>query len=116
MAEFSKGVPKVVMTGDHISTMPARGCMVTKRVKYSSRAEGQEEAVDVLRPSHHLIATWHSSSESRCMFKPTEGMAETQELACGAETDSMQTSLAGEAEETKIWNMWVPSFKDWVFC
>ena len=51
----------------------------------------------MLRPSHHLIATWHSS-ESRCMFKPTEGMAETQELAWGgggggggggAETDNM---------------------------
>ena len=46
--------------------------------------KGQEEAVDVLRPSHHLIATWHSSV-SRCMFKPTEGMAETQELAWGAD-------------------------------
>eukprot|EP00731_Ephydatia_muelleri_P022246 Em0014g837a len=40
VAEFGKGVPEVVMTGVHISTMPARGCMVTKRVKYSSRAEG----------------------------------------------------------------------------
>ena len=94
------------MTGDHISTMPARGFMVTKRVKYSSRAEGQEEAVDVMMSSHHLMATWHSS-ESMCMFKRTEGMAETQELAWGAETDSMRALLAGEAEETKIWNMWV---------
>eukprot|EP00731_Ephydatia_muelleri_P028940 Em0020g584a len=36
VAEFGKGVPEVVMTGDHISTMPARGYMVTKRVKYRS--------------------------------------------------------------------------------
>ena len=106
MAEFDKGVPKVVMTGDHISTMLARGCMVAKRVKYDSRAEGQEEAVDVLRPSHHLIATWHSS-ESRCMFKPTEWMAETQELAWGADTNNMPALLAGEAEETRAWNIGV---------
>ena len=38
--------------------------------------KGQEEAVDVSRPSHHLIVTWHTS-ESRCMFKPTEGIAKT---------------------------------------
>ena len=56
------------------------------------------------------------SSESRCMFKLTEGMAETQELAWGAETDSMRALLAGEAEETKVWNMWVSSFKDRAFC
>ena len=42
----------------------------------------------MLRPSHHLIATWHSSV-SRCMFKPTEGVAETQELAWGADTDNI---------------------------
>ena len=35
--------------------------------------KGQEEAVDVLRPSHHLMATWYSS-ESKCMFRLTEGM------------------------------------------
>ena len=50
------------------------------------------------------MATWHSS-ESRCMFRLTEGMAETQELAWGAETDSMRALLAGEAEETKVWNI-----------
>ena len=77
--------------------------------------KGQEEAVDVSRPSHHLIATWHSS-ESRCMFKPTEGMAETQELAWGADTDNMRALLAGEAEETRTWNMWVSSLKDRTFC
>ena len=57
------------------------------------------------------MAIWHSS-ESSCMFKLTEGMAETQELAWGAETDNMRALLAGEAEETKVWNMWVSSFKD----
>ena len=36
------------------------------------------------------------------MVKFTEGMAETQELACGAEMDSMRAMLAGEAEETKV--------------
>eukprot|EP00731_Ephydatia_muelleri_P022234 Em0014g825a len=36
VAEFGKGVPEVVMTGVHISTMPARGCMVTKRVNLLS--------------------------------------------------------------------------------
>ena len=77
--------------------------------------KGQEEAIDVSRPSHHLIATWHSS-ESRCMFKPTEGMAETQELAWGADTDIMRALLAGEAEETRAWNMWVSSLKDRTFC
>ena len=104
MTELGKGVPKVVVTGDHISTMPARGCMVSKRVKYGSRAKGARRS--------HLIAIWHSS-ESRCMFKPTEGMAETQELAWGADTDNMRALLAGEAEET---NMWVSSFKDRAFC
>ena len=77
--------------------------------------KGQEEAVDVFKPSHHLMATWHAS-ESRCMFKLTEVLAETQELAWGAETDSMRALLAGEAEETKVWNMWVSSFKDRAFC
>ena len=32
------------------------------------------------------------------MFKPTEGMAETQELSWGADTDNMRDLLAGEAE------------------
>ena len=77
--------------------------------------KGQEEAVDVSRPSHHLIVTWHSS-ESRCMFKPTERMAETQELSWGADIDNMRALLAGEAEETRAWIMWVSSFKDRAFC
>ena len=61
------------------------GCMVTST---APGQKGQEEAIDVLRLSHHLIATWYSS-ESRCMFKLTEGIAETQELAWRTETDSM---------------------------
>ena len=39
-------------------------------------------------------------------------MAETQELALGSDNDNMQALLAGEAEETRAWNMWVSNFKD----
>ena len=62
-----------------------------------------------------MIGYW-CLSESMCMFKPTEGMAETQVLAWGSDTDNMRALLAGEAEETRAWNMWVSSFKDRAFC
>ena len=36
------------------------------------------------------------------MFKPTEGMAETRELAWGADTDNMLALLTGEAEKLEL--------------
>ena len=65
--------------------------------------KGQEEAVDVSRPSHHLIATWHTLLNLDACSRLQRGWQRPKNLHGGADTDNMRALLAGEAEETRAW-------------
>ena len=77
--------------------------------------KGQDEAVDVSRPSHPLIATWHSS-ESRCMFKPTEGWQRPKNLHGGQVLTTCELYWLVKQKKLELGTYVGVKFKDRAFC
>ena len=85
--------------------MPQNG-MMFKRVKGIARVKCTLGPLSVSIPSHSFMAAWWTGG-SKCKPNPCDGTTDSQEDACGEETESNRALSAVEEASNSRLNMWV---------
>ena len=111
VACFSQNITKGVVSYHHITATLTSGGMMSQRVKALPGQSAHWDPWEVSIPSHHFMATsW--TGASRCRPSPCDGRTDSQDDACGAETESNRTWSALEEVSNSRLNMQVSNVLD----
>ena len=111
VACFSQNITKGVVSYHHITATLTSGGMMSQRFKALPGQSAHWDPWEVSIPSHHFMATsW--TGASRCRPSPCDGRTDSQDDACGAETESNCAWSALEEVSNSRLNMQVSNVLD----